>query len=281
MYAPPPAWTTRSPQLRQPGRSLPGGAARAARAKYAYFTGRVAHDNLERREAVPSGGVDGHQASINDQMAALAHARAPDQALAPALEAVRAGPGPRRRLRVEGDLPDPYPPARVLLHHSAVLAVLGARPDIRHRWGRPARDQLLEADAIRARPVPARQQHRKHRGDDPCIQGQGPRAAHRRRRRGHAAQRAAPWTHDLHVKPLGDPDRPRRWRIVRPAPGRIPHPAAWRLPPVSRRTGRRGAFDEAALRPPLQGGLSRRPLLREPLHHGHGPCDRELRALTS
>src|SRR5260370_640405 len=233
MYAPPPAWTTRSPQLRRRGRSLPGGAARAARAKYAYFTGRVAHDNLARLETVPSGGVDGANASINDPMAALAHARTPDQALAHALDAVRAGPGPRRRLRVEGDLPDPYPPARVLLHHSAVLAVLGARPDIRHRWGRPARDQLLEADAIRARPVPARQQHRKHRGDDPCIQGQGPRAAHRRRRRWHWAQRAAAWTQDLHVKPVGDRDRRRRWRILGPAAGRIPHPAAWRFPPSS------------------------------------------------
>src|ERR1700758_401662 len=51
-----------------------------------------------------------------------------------------------------------------------------------------------------------------------------------------------------------------------------------RLPPVPRCARRRRAFDEAAVRPSLQGGFAQRPCVRKPLHHGDGGRHRKLRA---
>src|SRR5438874_1468761 len=65
---------------------------------------------------------------------------------------------------------------------------------------------------------------------------------------------------------------------LRPAPCRVPDPAAGRLPPMHHSTGRRRAAHDHPLPAPLQGGQPERALVRESLHHGHGRDHRRLRA---
>src|SRR2546423_15465497 len=94
-------------------------------------------------------------------MAAVAHARAADQTLAAAAHGIGARARAWCRVCPERDLPDRLPPTQLLLHHAAVPAVLGACDCLRDlRRGTPPR-QLPEADAVRARTLPTRQQHRE------------------------------------------------------------------------------------------------------------------------
>src|SRR5467141_3765067 len=99
----------------------------------------------------------------------MAHAWSSDQALASAAHGVRARPRAWCRLRTERAVSGHAAAARVLLHHAAVPALLGARDHLRHlrRWA--AAVQLPEADPIGSGSVPTRQQHEQHRRDHPRV----------------------------------------------------------------------------------------------------------------
>src|SRR5437879_5734005 len=114
------------------------------------------NDNHSRLSTVLAGGVDGHKAPIHDALAAMAHTRSRDQAVALAADAGRARPGARTRLHPQGVLRDRHPARPVLLHHAAVPPPLAARDHLRHSWGRPPHLQLREADAIGAGAVSSR-----------------------------------------------------------------------------------------------------------------------------
>src|SRR4029077_1360520 len=64
------------------------------------------NDNLSRLEGVLADGVDGHKAPIHDALAAMAHTRSRDQAVAVAVDARRARSGARAGIHPEGFLRD-------------------------------------------------------------------------------------------------------------------------------------------------------------------------------
>src|SRR5207247_9462266 len=113
----------RRPPRAPPLQAVPHGGFRA---QPPYFKESVAHSNRARPEHVEASGVDGQEAQIDGGLAALAHTRARDQALAALADARRAGARARCRVRLEGDLPDGHAPAPVLLPHPAALALLRA-----------------------------------------------------------------------------------------------------------------------------------------------------------
>ena len=208
----------------------------------------------------------------------MAHAWSADQALAAPPHGLRARPRARCRLRLEGDLPDRAPAFELLLHHAAVPPLLGTRHRVRTLRRGPAVGELPETDAVGAGSIPPRDKHQQRRRRHPRVPAARARSAHRGHRRRHRPELTAAWTEDVHVEPVRDRHRRRRWRLLRTVARRVPDSSTRRLSPVPDRTCRRGAFDEATFRPPLQGRLARRPRIRKPVHHGHGRRHRKLRA---
>src|SRR5260370_1605618 len=173
------AWTAPSRPRPRRGRRRQPGASGVAHAKYAYWLiEEQSNDNLARLETVPAGGVDGHQAPIEDQLAALAHAWSRDQALAAAAHGRGARGRAWLRLLPEGVLRERDPAGSVLLHNPSVLAPLGPRDYLRDSRPRSLPLQLRQADTIPPRPLPARQQHEHLHRRDSRIPIESPRSPH-------------------------------------------------------------------------------------------------------